>query len=186
MDNGACSYRRFLDGDDKGLEEIVRDCKDGLIFFLLGFVGDFSTAEELMQETFFRLITRKPRFQPESGFKTWLYTVARNIALDHLRHQAKTAPLSYEDAATDLADVTDLEQSFLKEEQKIAVHRALKTLAPDYRQVLWLLFFEELSPAEAGRVMKKSPRQMKNLVYRAKAALKSELEKEGFEYEDLS
>ena len=82
--------------------------------------------------------------------------------------------------------MTDLEQSFLKEEQKIAVHRALKTLAPDYRQVLWLLFFEELSPAEAGRVMKKSPRQMKNLVYRAKAALKSELEKEGFEYEDLS
>ena len=186
MDNGACSYRRFLDGDDRGLEELVRDYKDGLIFFLLGFTGDFPTAEELMQETFFRLITRKPAFQEKYRFKTWLYTIARNVAVDYLRYQAKSAPLPYEEAAAGLADERDLEQSFLREEQKISVRRALKKLPPDYRQTLWLLFFEELSPAEAGRVMKKSPRQMKNLVYRAKGALKSELEKEGFEYEDYT
>ena len=46
-------------------------------------------------------------------------------------------------------------------------------------------FFEELSNEQAARVMKKNSRQMKNLVYRAKSALKSEMEKEGFVYEEL-
>ena len=50
MDNGASSYRRFLDGDDKGLEEIVRDYKDGLILYLNGFVNNFFTAEELKEK----------------------------------------------------------------------------------------------------------------------------------------
>ena len=186
MDNGAGSYRRFLDGDDKGLEEIVRDHKDGLILFLLGFIGDFSTAEDLMQETFFRLITRRPRFQAQHSFKTWLYTIARNLAVDHLRKTSRTADLPYEEAAADLADEQDLEKAYLIEERKIAVHRALKSLPPEYRQTLWLIFFEELTPAEAGTVMKKNARQMKNLVYRAKGALRSELEKEGFVYEELS
>jgi RNA polymerase sigma-70 factor (ECF subfamily) len=186
VDNGASSYRRFLNGDDRALEEIVREYKDGLILFLIGFVGDISTAEDLMQETFFRLITRRPHFRETYSFKTWLYSIARNAAIDHLRKQARRAELPYEEAAADLADEQDLEKAYLMEERKIAVHRALKALPPDYRQVLWLLFFEELTSAEAGAVMKKRARQMKNLVYRAKGALKSELEKEGFVYEERS
>ena len=50
MDNGASSYRRFLDGDDEGIVEIIRDYKDGLILYLNGFTQDISTAEELMEE----------------------------------------------------------------------------------------------------------------------------------------
>ena len=61
MDNGASSYRRFLDGDDKGLAEIVRDYRDGLILYLNGIVNNISVAEELMEETFFKIITKKPR-----------------------------------------------------------------------------------------------------------------------------
>ena len=49
IDNGASSYRRFLDGDDKGLEEIVRDYKDGLILYLNSYVSNISIAEELMR-----------------------------------------------------------------------------------------------------------------------------------------
>ena len=44
MDNGASSYRRFLDGDNKGLSEIVRDYKDGLMLYLNGFVNNISVA----------------------------------------------------------------------------------------------------------------------------------------------
>ena len=62
MDNGASSYRRFLDGDDEGIVEIIRDYKDGLILYLNGFTRNISTAEELMEETFVKLATRKPRF----------------------------------------------------------------------------------------------------------------------------
>ena len=186
MDNGACSYRRFLDGDDKGLEEIVRDYKDGLIFFLSGYTGSLYEAEDLMQETFFKLITRKPRFKEKYSFKTWLYTIARNTAVDSLRHRKALTELPLEDAETEQRDEQDLERSFLLEERKIAVHRALKELNPEYRRILWLVFFEDLSHDEAAAVMKKNARQISNLVYRAKSALRSELEKEGFEYEDLS
>lgn len=53
MDNGASSYRRFLDGDDKGIAEIVGDYKDGLILYLNCYVNNIFIAEELTEDTFF-------------------------------------------------------------------------------------------------------------------------------------
>ena len=185
MDNGERSYRRFLDGDDKGLAEIVRDYSDGLTLYLNGIVNNISVAEELMEETFFKLITKKPHFNEKHSFKTWLYTIGRNLALDYLRRQKKQADFSFDSIENSTKDECDLEKQYLKNERKILVHKALKALNADYRQVLHLIFFEELSSSEAARVLKKNARQMKNLVYRAKSALKSELEKEGFTYEEL-
>ena len=185
MDNGASSYRRFLDGDDEGLAEIVRNYSDGLILYLNGIVNNISVAEELMEECFFKIITKKPRFTARYSFKTWLYTIGRNLAIDHLRRRAKLADTSFEDLVNSVQDEFELETLYVAEERKIHVHRALKKLNVEYRQVLWLLYFEGLSNAEASIVMKKSSRQMKNLVFRAKSALKSELDKEGFVYEEL-
>ena len=85
MDNGASSYRRFLQGDENGFIEIVRDDKDGLILYLSGIVGSISLAEELTQDAFVRLGIKKPRFSGTSSFKTWLYAIGRNLALDFLR-----------------------------------------------------------------------------------------------------
>ena len=184
MDNGASSYRRFLDGDDKGLAEIVRDYKDGLMLYLNGFVSNISVAEELMEETFFKIITKRPRFSAKYTFKTWLYTIGRNTAIDYLRHRAKLSDIPVEDMAEYLRDEYDLEQMYILEERKIALHRALKNLHPEYRQVLWLLYFEDFSHADAAAIMHKTSRQMKNLVYRAKSALKAELDKEGFTHEE--
>ena len=89
MDNGASSYRRFLDGDDKGIAEIVGDYKDGLILYLNGYVKNIFIAEELTEETFFRLIVKKPRFLGKSSFKSWLYAIGRNVAIDFIRHNSK-------------------------------------------------------------------------------------------------
>ncbi|MBR4056737.1 MAG: RNA polymerase sigma factor [Oscillospiraceae bacterium] len=185
MDNGASSYRRFLDGDDKGLAEIVRNYSDGLILYLNGIVNNISVAEELMEESFFKIITKKPKFNAKYSFKTWLYTIGRNVAIDYLRRKAKLSDASLEDLANSVQDEYNLERLYIMEERKIPVHRALKKLNAEYRQILWLLYFEGLSNAEASVIMKKSSRQMKNLVYRAKSALKSELDKEGFVYEEL-
>ena len=185
MDNGASSYRRFLDGDDKGLTEIVRDYKDGLILYLNGIVGNILIAEELMEETFFKIIAKKPMFSAKHTFKTWLYTIGRNVAIDYLRHNSKRSVVSVDDIETFLKDEVDLEKAYIIGEQKLVVHKALKKLHPDYRQVLWLLYFEAFSYTDAASIMKKNTRQMKNLVYRAKNALKSALEKEGFIYEEL-
>ena len=185
MDNGASSYRRFLDGDDNGLAEIVRDYKDGLILYLNGFVNNISVAEELMEETFFKIITKKPRFTAKHAFKTWLYTVGRNVAIDYIRHNSRQSDVSMDEIEVYLKDENDLEKMYIIEERKLAVHNALKIIHPEYRQVLWLLYFEEFTNTEVAAIMKKNSRQMKNLVYRAKNALKSELDKEGFIYEEL-
>ncbi|MBE6763852.1 MAG: RNA polymerase sigma factor [Ruminococcaceae bacterium] len=185
MDNGASSYRRFLDGDDKGLAEIVRDYKDGLILYLNGIVNNIFIAEELMEETFFKIIIKKPRFNAKHSFKTWLYTIGRNVAIDYLRHNAKRSDVPMDDVEKYVKDEYDLEKLYIVEERKIAVHRALHKLHSEYRQVLWLIYFEGLSNADTASIMRKNARQMKNLVYRAKSALKSELDKEGFVYEEL-
>ena len=185
MDNGASSYRRFLDGEDKGLAEIVRDYSDGLILYLNGIVCNISVAEDLMEETLYKIITKKPRFNAKYSFKTWLYTIGRNVAIDYLRHNTKYAATSFDELENYIQDEFDLEKLYIIEEQKIAVHRALKKLNVEYRQVLWLLYFDGMTNSDAAMVMKKNARQMKNLVYRAKSALKSELDKEGFIYEEL-
>ena len=185
MDNGASSYRRFLAGDDNGLAEIVEDYSDGLTLYLNGIVNNISVAEELMEETLFKIITKRPKFNAKYSFKTWLYTVGRNVAIDYIRHNTNLSDTPFDDLENYIQDEYDLEKLYIAEERKIAVHRALRKLNTEYRQILWLLYFDGLSNAEAAIVMKKNARQMKNLVYRAKNALKKELDKEGLVYEEL-
>ncbi len=185
MDNGASSYRRYLDGDDNGLSEIVGDHKDGLILYLNQFVNNFCVAEELTEDTFFRLITKKPKFSGKSSFKSWLYAIGRNVAVDYIRHNSKIMNTPIEEMDNYISDGKSLEQAYITEESKKVLHSALAKLTPDYRRVLWLVYFEDFSNHEVAVVMKKNDRQIKNLLYRAKKALKSELDKEGFIYENL-
>lgn len=185
MDNGASSYRRYLDGDDQGVVEIVEEYRVRLILYLNGFVRNYFVAEDLAEETFFRLITKKPRFSGRCSFISFLYSIGHNVAVDYLRKQGRTTVTPIEEMAEYLADGEDLEQSYLQKEQNIVLHRAIQELAVDYRAVLWLSFFEGFSNKEVAIALGKNERQVKNLLYRAKQSLKSKLEKEGFAYENI-
>jgi len=185
MDNGASSYRRFLNGDDQGIAEIVGEYKDGLILYIQHYVGNIFVAEELAEDTFFRLITKKPKFSGKSSFKTWLYAIGHNVAVDHIRHRSKEHTLSLEEAERSLREEESLEELYIREEQKRTIHKALASLSTEYKTVLWLTYFEGFSNKEAANILKKSDRQITNLLYRAKQSLKAKLEKEGFVYENL-
>ena len=185
MDNGASSYRRYLDGDDTGLRDIIRIYKDGLTLYINGYTDNIFIAEDLMEETFFKLATKKPHFSGRSTFKTWLYTIARNVALDYLRKNSRTVGTSIDDLSNFIAEESDVEREYLIKEQKIFLHRVMRELKPEYFQVLYLVYFENFTNEEIAKIMKKNKRQIENLIYRAKNTLKSELEKEGFEYENL-
>lgn len=184
MDNGEASYSRYISGDDNGLVEIIRDYKDGLLLYLNSITGNFSLAEEYMEETFFRIAVKKPVFRGKSSFKTWLYAIAGNAAIDGMRKRNKISAVPIEEC-TGLIDDTDIELEYIQHERKKAVHNALNRLSADYRQVLILTYFEDFTIDEAAVIMKKNKKQINNLLYRAKKSLRIILEKGGFEYEKL-
>ena len=186
MDNGASSYRRFrVEGDKNAFVEIIRDYKDGLIFYLVSIVGNIGLAEELAEDTFFLLATRKPRDKESASFKTWLYTIGRNVALDYLRKKSKHGEVPIDEYETIVREMNQVEAEYLKKERQIMVHKAMQTLSAEYRQALWLVFFEEMNIEEAERVMKKGHRSFEAILYRAKKQLRTQLESEGFIYEEL-
>ena len=78
-----------------------------------------------------------------------------------------------------------IEQSYIKEENKLLIHKVMRKLKLEYKQVLWLTYFEGFTNKEIAKIMKKNLHNIETLVYRARISLKSELEKEGFSYEDL-
>ena len=155
------------------------------MLYLNSFVQNIHVAEDLTEDTFVKLIARRPRFSGKSTFKTWLYAIGRNVALDHLRRNAKMPVVSSEEMAALVSDEADVARNYLRTEQKLQVHGALKRLKKEYRQVLYLVYFEAFQNLQVASIMGKSKKQIENLVYRAKLPLKSELEKEGFVYEEL-
>lgn len=182
MDNTA--YLRYLAGDDSAFEEIVTEYRDGLMLYICSFVGDIHLAEEVCEDVLVKLAVRKPRFRENASFKTWLYTVGRNEALSHLRKAARRREVPIE-AADAACERESLERKFILSEQRAVVHSALRLLKAEYRDVLSLVYIEGFSNKEAARIMHKSTRQIENLLYRAKRALKNTLNKEGFVYEEL-
>lgn len=183
-DNGAEYYNRYLKGDDEGIADIVRAYKDGLIFFINGYVKNIYIAEEITEDVFFRLMVKKPSYSPKYTFKTWLYTIGRNMALDHIRKMSKRKEISDSEALYIEAEEIGLADRVIKNEDKIILYRALAELPEQYSQVLKLTFLQGFTNEQAGKIMRKTKRQVEMLVYRAKIALKKQLQKEGFVYEN--
>ena len=174
MDQGSIAYQRFLEGDESGLEEIIASYKDGLILYLNTLVGNIALAEDLAEDTFVRLFTRKPRDKGTGSFKTWLYTIGRNLAISHLRKMGNQATVSV-DTLEYLSGGEEPLTAYLQEESRRELHRAMEKLKPEHRQILWLIYFDNLSYQEAAKVMKKSVHSTEMLASRARQALKTQL-----------
>lgn len=182
MDKGNQSYQRFLEGDKQGLVEIMELYSDSLAAFINGFVHDESAAEDLMQDTYLELIIRECSFRGESQFKTWLFKIARNKAIDHIRKNRRIIPVD-DSFVFSPESGESVEQAVIDSETNASIRSAMAKINPLYAQVLYLSFFEGMSNAEIASVIRKSKRQVEMLAYRAKDSLKKALEKEGFEYE---
>lgn len=185
MDKGTEQYYRFLAGDESGLHEIIREHKDGLILYINSITADMHTAEELAEDTFVKIFLKKPLFRRGGIFKTWLYTIGKNLALDHLRRKKREPLVSLELCPEQEDSAAEIEQSFLRQAQKITLYHAMGRIKAEYRQVLWLTYFEGLDHRQTAAIMKKTVHGVDTLVYRARNALKQELEKEGFDYEEF-
>lgn len=184
MERGENAYRVFLNGDDEAFVDVIRAHRDGLIYFINSLTRDMTLAEELAEDTLFDLLVKRPKYDPTKGsFKTWLYAMGRNRAVNHLKRTARVT--LGEDAVAHMTDDETPALAYLKEERARVLHRALSRIHPDYRTALYLSYFEGMDNAEIARVMKGSKRRVEMHLYRGKQAVKRELEKEGFIYEEL-
>ena len=176
-DNGASSYHRYLWGDTDALEELVRLFGDALVRFAYCFLGDPYAAEDVMEDCFAALIVkRKP--VDDAKLKAYLFKIARNKCIDVLRARGRIAPLNEE---TCEAMFSDAEEDAMRLEQNKRLYAAMQKLPTQYREVLDLVYFENFSPQETAAILRKTRKQIYNLLARAKTALKEILQKEGFD-----
>ncbi len=184
MDQGAILYQRYLEGDDSAFSDLLNEYRDSLIFFLNRTLDNLSVAEEIAAEAFAELIIHKGRYKGKVAFKTYLYSIGHHKMVDYIRKEARHPKVTYEDATEKSLSYASFEQDVVKDAQNQLLYQGMAGLPEDYRVALYLFYFENMSYEEAAVVMKKNKKQIANLVFRAKAALKKALEQEGFEYED--
>ena len=185
MDRGSECYARFLAGEPEGLTALIEEYRDGLILYLCSIVGDYGAAEELAEDTFVKLLLKRPKDRGTGAFKTWLYTIGRHLALDRMRKQKREVSVPPEALGVLLQGEDDFERTLFSTERDKLLFAAMRRLRPDYFQVLWLRYFEGLSGEQTAKAMGRSRNATGVLAARARAALKKELEQEGIGYEDL-
>lgn len=179
--SGLELYRLFLSGDDSAAERLLETYSDALVRFAYCYVKDFAVAEDIMEDAFATLLIRRRHFSDNDNFRAYLYKVVRNKSIDHLRANRRCVAL--ESVSEPSSDST--EEAFFGQERKRALYRGLQAIPRQYGEVLYLVYIEEYAIAETCKIMKKSQKQVYNLLARAKNALKEELAKEGVRYEDL-
>jgi RNA polymerase sigma-70 factor (ECF subfamily) len=179
MDNGASSYRRFLDGDESAFECIMKELFRGLVFFIDGFVHDTHAAEDIAIDVFSDLIVHRHRYNFKVSLKTYLYMIGRSRALDHIKHRRRIEFVELSETDETADDRLQLEEMVLADERKRMIHAAVSQLPEDMRVAVHLVYFEDMTYDEAAKVMKKNRKQVDNLLYRAKKALRITLEKDG-------
>ena len=103
--------------------------------------------------------------------------------MDYIRHKSRYVITEYDDRVVKSSSYESFEKSVFDKEEARIVNSALEKINSDYREALHLVFFEGQSYEETARIMKKSRKQIDNLVYRGKKASREILGKEGYEYE---
>lgn len=183
FDRGKACYRRFLDGEDDAFRELIDLYRANLIFFINGITHNLSDAEDVAEDCFYELIIHPERYNFSVSLKTYLYAVARHKAIDSARRRARRATVALEDCEELVDTYVRHEEEYNIRERNRALYLAVERLREDYRTVLYMFYFEDMSYDEIGRVMKKNKKQIDNLLYRARTALRNELGKDGFDYE---
>ena len=174
--NDEALFERLAAGDQECLRPLMERHGDALTLYANGYVHDIDAAEDLMIEAFSRMLAKRPRLR-EGGFKPYLYKTARNLALRHLQLRARF--MSVEDLDREPASGERAEDGILQDERTRALYRCLGEIPPDYREALYLVYIEGMSYDEAGAVMRKTRKQVDNLVSRGKGAMRKKLGEEG-------
>lgn len=171
----------FRAGDDSALSDLYRRWAGPLLRYLERMVKERATAEELLQESFIRVHKARDRYEPEARFSTWLFRIARNLALNELDlarrkkpHLSTDLERAEDDARPQLTLVSstpDAESLIDARRTRELVETYLGELPERQRSALWLSAVEGNSYAEIADVLETTTASVKSLIHRARATL---------------
>jgi RNA polymerase sigma-70 factor (ECF subfamily) len=176
--------RRVLDGEEELFETLVRRYQGRVVSHVTRMVGSREDALDLAQEIFLKVFQALDRFNPAYKFSTWLFRIAGNAAIDHLRkRRPKTVPLEPPDPeggtppypAEQRSTWLDPYGELRNTERGQAIQRAIQELPPDFRELIALRHFAGLSYEEIALVKKMPLGTVKNKLFRARVVLKDRL-----------
>ena len=171
IDEDKILYRNFLNGDKKSLEKIVFKYKNNLVYFIFKYVKDKDVAEDIFQDIIVYLIEKKEIYDFKYSLKTFLYTIAKSKALNHLRDN-KTNLLIEDSEENLIVESSILEDIIISQELKENFRKVLSRLKTEHQMVIYFTMIEELSYEETAKILDKNISQIKNLVHRARIKLK--------------
>jgi RNA polymerase sigma-70 factor (ECF subfamily) len=151
----------------------------------MGFAHNKDDADDLTQEVFVNAYQALPKFKRESAFSTWLYRIAVNISLNHVRNSTKWNIFQRMDGIRSsekrkeniniAIDFTNPEQILIEEEHRTFVKKMLGSLPKNQRTALVLSKYDELSQKEIAEIMNTTEGAVEALIQRAKANLRKKL-----------
>ncbi|WP_054950951.1 RNA polymerase sigma factor SigW [Numidum massiliense] len=179
----ALLIQRAVDGDETAFIGIVEQYKDKIYYLSLRMLRSAQDAEEIAQETFLRVYKNLDRFDPQRKFSTWIYRIATNLCIDHIRK--RKAHYSLDDSIGD-DDGEDWysrqesseptpEESLMSLELRTKVKDAIEELPAHYKAAIVLRYFHDMTLAEIGEVLSLPVSTVKTRVHRARESLRKVL-----------
>lgn len=170
--------RRLKAGDEAAFDQIYDACRPKLFAFLLRLCRRRDVAEDLLEETWLRLVTRVGSLRDDTRLVPWLFAVARNLFLSYRRWRLLDDDRVGEFCrlpALGAPGATPFERAATNELRE-RVERALGGLAVPYREALLLVAIQGFTPAEAAAVCGLPPEVLRKRLSRARAMLSRSLE----------
>ena len=161
----------FRDGDEAAFDQLFERWAGPLLRYMERMVGDAATAEELVQEAFFRVHKARSRYEPRARFSTWLYRIATNLALNELKRPRRRHFHEEEENVGLVSQGPSSESEMDARKKGTAVEQALADLPERQRMALWLSAAEGHSYAEVASVLEITEKAVKALVHRGRTAL---------------
>lgn len=180
--------KRALAGSERAFHDLVVRYERPIFSLIVRMVRDSNTAEDLAQEVFWKAYRRLDTFDIERRFASWLFKIAHNTTLDHLRKSGlDTVPL--EGSGDDEPGLVGILADDSREGGEARVHRgdlarvletALTNLKPEHRESLLLRFKQGMAYQEICEVMGLPLGTVKTNIHRARKALAEALTRAGF------
>jgi len=166
---------RLRRGDTAGLAGLMGRHQDRLFRYLRRLVGDEAVAEDTFQQTWVQVTERIGRYDASRPFAPWLFTVARNLALDQLRRRRPESLDEADEPAAPVGTESDPLAHAVARERTGRVAAALLALAPLDREVLSLRFEEDLALPQLAQTLGVPVPTAKARLYRALARLRERM-----------